>query len=238
MNAQCSKNLRIALLECALDRYQHVPQEHEISYTFSKRFEKAGRLLIKKTKPHQHQHSANFGSRSLRVAIAVAILLALLSLTAMAVPAIREALIAFFLSEREDSYGITFDPEQAATAPQGVQTYRTPQYIPDGYELILDDKSMAAVVVAWMNNQGQLITYNQVSLPLDATRDNWIGFNSEGAERLTINLCGYQVEILQYVNDYIAIWTDNEYLYYMDMENTVSFDALEQIISSIIPISE
>ncbi len=238
MSAYDLEDIKAALLECVLDRYSDVPAEDEIDYTFSDKFEKWGQKMIKRTPDKKVQGSAKFSSRSIKIAILIAALIAALAMTALAVPAIREAIVDFFLNDRGDSFGITFDPEQAKDAPDMVEEYRVPQYVPDGFELITDDKSIASVFLLWRNENSDLINYCQTPLPEDATKDNWIGLNAENVERKDIVICGYQVVILQAQDRYTAIWTDNEYFYLMLLSNSVPFSEFERMLGSIKPVSQ
>ena len=221
--------LQQALLDSVLAEYAHVPEETQIDYTFSQRFEKWAKMLIAET-DRLTKHRL---SKTVKLIIIVAAIIALLAACAVAIPAIREGLVDFFLTEKSDHYGITFDPAQAAYAPDQVDKYITPSYVPEGFELILDDKSFAAVVLAWTNEKGEIISYNQVALRKDATQDDWIGFNSEGVERSSAIICGYKVEILQDVDMYTVIWTDNKYLYFMEISNTVDLAVFEKMLSSM-----
>lgn len=231
-------DVKTAILDCVLDRYNNIPAENEIEYTFSQKFEKWAQKLIKKTPDQTIKTNTRFSGRTLKIAIIVAALIAMLAVTAMAVPAIREAILDFFLNDRGESYGITFDPEQAASAPPEIMEYRIPQYVPDGYTVILDDKSVAAVVIVWMNDKDELISFNQRIINKEADQDSWIGISSEGVERSSIILDGYKVEIIQDEMVYTAIWTDNEYLYFIELPNSLDFTMLQQIINSIALTSE
>ena len=229
-------DVKNAILDCVLDRYNNIPAENEIEYTFSQKFEKWAQKLIKKTPDQTIKTNTRFSGRTLKIAIIVAAIIAMLSATAMAVPAIREAILDFFLSDRGESYGITFDPEQAANAPKSVEEYRIPQYIPEDFFSVLDEKNVAGIDMAWMNDADEILTYHQTILRQDATKDDWIGFNAEGVERSSVIICGYQVEILQDIDIYTAIWTDNEYSYFMEISNSISLETLWQIINSITAI--
>lgn len=238
MSAFNTADVKKAILDCVLDRYNSIPAENEIEYTFSQKFEKWAQKLIKKTQDKQFETNPRFSGRTLKLAIIVAALIAMLAVTAMAVPAIREAILDFFLNDRGESYGITFDPEQAASAPNNIQEYRIPQYIPQDFDLIVNDQCVAGVTVAWMNNKDELIYYTQAAIPEDATKDNWIGISSEGVERSSAILDGYKVEIIQDEMVYTAIWTDNEYLYCIELPNSIDLTTLHQIIKSIAITSE
>ena len=67
-----------------------------------------------------------------RIILIIAII-AILVVTTMAVPAVREAIIRFFAVDRETHYEFQFDPDQAAVAPENIETVYKPAYIPEGF---------------------------------------------------------------------------------------------------------
>lgn len=231
-------DVKNAILDCVLDRYNNIPAENEIEYTFSQKFEKWGQKLIKKTQDKQLKTNARFSGRTLKLAIIVAALIAALTVTAMAVPAIREAILDFFLSDRGESYGITFDPEQAASAPHEILEYHIPQYAPDGYTICAEDKTPAIVTVIWVDDIGNVIVYNQNFIPENSTNDNWIGINSEDVIRSSAIISGYKVEIITEQDVYTAVWTDNMYLYMITLPNSLDLTVFEQMLNSITIIPE
>lgn len=221
--------LHQALLDSVLAEYAHIPEETQIDYTFSQRFEKWAKKLIAET-DRLTKHRL---SKAAKLIIIVAAIIALLAACAVAIPAIRKGLVDFFLTEKVDHYGVTFNPDQAAYAPRSVEEYRVPKYVPEGFFSVLDEKSVAGVDLAWMNDAEDIITYHQTILRQDATKDDWIGFSSEGVERSSAIICGYKVEILQDVDMYTVVWTDNEYFYFMEISNAVDLTEFEKMLSSM-----
>lgn len=221
--------LHQALLDSVLAEYAHIPEETQIEYTFSQKFEKWARKLIAET----DRITKHRLSKTVKLIIIVAAIIALLAACAVAIPAIREGLVDFFLTEKTDHYGVTFNPDQAAYAPRSVEEYRVPKYVPEGFSSVLDEKSVAGVDLAWMNDAEDIITYHQTVLRQDATKDDWIGFSSEGVERSSAIICGYKVEILQDVDMYTVVWTDNEYFYFMEISNAVDLTEFEKMLSSM-----
>lgn len=234
MSAYNMEDVKAALLECVLERYNDIPAEDEIDYTFSEKFERWGKKIIKRTPDKKKQNPIKFNSRSLKVFILVAALIAALTATAMAVPAIREALMDFFLVDRGDHYSVTVNPEQAKDAPDMVEEYRVPQYVPAGYNLIIDDKNVAAVVMIWRKSEQERICFTQRTIDNESDKDT---INSEDVMRKPIVMQGYKVEIIQDEYEYTTIWTDNMYLYYMTISNSVPLSEFEKILGSIKPVS-
>lgn len=221
--------LQQALLDSVLADYAHVPEETQIEYTFSQKFEKWAKKLIAET-DRLTKHRL---SKTVKLIIIVAAIIALLAACAVAIPAIREGLVDFFLAEKIDHYGITFDPQQAANAPDEIEEYIVPSYIPEGFDLFLDDKSVAAVVVVWTNDQEELISYNQRIINKETDDDNWIGISSEGVARRSVVVNGYKVEIVEDAGVSTMIWTDNRYFYFLEIPNSLPFSEFEKMLSSM-----
>ena len=221
--------LQQALLDSVLAEYAHVPEETQIDYTFSQKFEKWAKKFIAET-DRLTKHRL---SKTVKLIIIVAAIIALLAACAVAIPAIREGLVDFFLTEKVDHYGVTFNPDQAAYAPDEIEKYIVPSYIPEGYSMIADDRSPAGVIQAWTNEQGRIITYNQCFIPKDATQDNWMGISSEGISRSSAVTYGYKVEIVKDADMSTMVWTDNQYLYFVSAPNELPFSEFEKMLSSM-----
>lgn len=227
--------LQQALLDSVLAEYAHVPEETQIDYTFSQRFEKWAKKLIAEI-----DHPAPKGrlSKTVKVLIIVAAIIALLAACAIAIPALREGLVDFFLTEKINHYGVTFDPAQAAYAPDEIEKYIVPSYIPEGFGLFLDDKSVAAVVVVWTNDQEELISYNQRIINKEIDDDDWIGISSESVARRSVVVNGYKVEIVEDAGVSTMIWTDNRYFYFLEMPNSLPFSEFEKMLSSMMIVGK
>jgi len=224
--------LQQALLDSVLAEYAHVPEETQIEYTFSQKFEKWAKKFIAET-DRLTKHRL---SKTVKLIIIVAAIIALLAACAVAIPAIREGLVDFFLTEKTDHYGVTFNPDQAAYAPDEIEEYIVPSYVPEGYSVIADDRSPAGVIQAWTNEQGQIITYNQCFIPKDATQDNWMGISSEGVSRSSAVTYGYKVEIVEDTDVSTMVWTDNQYLYFVSVPNELPFSEFEKMLSSMMTV--
>ena len=117
-----------ALLDITLEAFADIPSEEEIDLELSDSFLSNSEKLIEKNR----RGGFSRASKTIRRIILVAALIAALATTAMAVPAIREALIKFFAQSAETHYEFYFDPEQAATAPDNIEKVYKPTYIPEG----------------------------------------------------------------------------------------------------------
>lgn len=160
-----------------------------------------------------------------------AIITALLAFSAMAVPAVRDAIIRFFMIEHEDHYSITFDPQQAATAPDEIDVYYDISYMPSGFMLAAEDKASASNIMLWISDRGEFIQYIQSILPNDITEDNWIGIDYEGEPQSRV-IEGYEVKIIPGKESNIWVWTNNAYLFTLELPLDLSEEELTKIFAS------
>lgn len=111
MNKQKMTPFEQALLDAALEEFSDIPdKDAEIEVTFSPAFvAKSERLL-----QHTRQKSWWHVNAAMKRAALVAAIAALLVSTAMAIPAVREEVIRFFIREQGTHIAVAFDPKQAA----------------------------------------------------------------------------------------------------------------------------
>lgn len=220
-----------ALLDVTLEEFSDIPnKEDEIDVTFSPAFVAKSEKLIRDTQRKSWQY-VNTGMK--RIAL-IAIFAALLATTALAFPAIREAIIRFFIHDEETHYEFSFDPEQAATAPDCIETVYVPTYIPDGY--CEDSKVIAtpAVCIIWYNSEtDSWIDYEQLKMPDNLDSTDWYGINAENVTKERLYLNGYDILKIYDKDATTFIWTDNSYFYNLTCSNAVSQEEMQQIFCSI-----
>lgn len=223
--------LEKALLISSLRQFEDVPLEAEINHSFSEEFENWIQKISKKSKKAVWRYWRSPIKRAAIIAIVIGLLLGMIACT----PPVRKALIDFFMEDSGESYGITFDPEVAATAPHSIEQYRVPQHEPEGYTLVYREASVAAVNYLWINEIGGTLGYGQLFIPEDATSGSWIHMDSTDMERSVDIICGYRVELIYNDSQYIAVWTDNLYIYTIDFVN-YNVDPKETVTSMIASI--
>ena len=230
------KELGDVLLLVSQYEFREVPPENSIDHSFSSAFQKKILKLSHKSERAAWRLWQAPLKRTIIIALFVAIMLTTI---ACATPAIRDAIIDFFFarSESGESYAITFDPEQAANAPHKIEEYWFPSYEPPNSTLIMQKASEAGVVYIWMDDENGVITYSQMPIPENVNETNWIGINAEDVVRSSKEISGYQVEIVsnQELNQYTAIWTDNRYIYRVEVssEDSNPEDILIPILESL-----
>lgn len=218
-----------ALLEAALDEFINVPAESEIDIQPSPEFEEKAEDLIRKTK----RTGWYYVNTALKRAILIAAIIGALATTAFAVPAIREAIIDFFIQDEGDHYGFTFDPNEAATAPDEIERVYGPTYVPNGFEKVVEDASIAGVGLWWVNSDDQWIRFEQSAIPDDPTNSDWLGINSEDVTTKSILIGDYLVLVIYSDDIYTLVWTDNSYFYRLYLDNAISDNEMKNIFLSI-----
>ncbi len=214
-----------ALLDVILEEFSTIPSEKEIEITISLGFQKTCEQLLKRAR---HGVVSRVGI-AFRRAIIIAAIIAALITTAMAVPVIREAIIQFFFRNEGTHYEFSFDPEQAATAPDVAEKIYCATYIPKGYTQITADISFAGAGYIWLDESGEgYIMFNQYIIP----EDNNSGPNAEGTATEILNINGYQVFCV-YDEGSMYYWTDNEYFFSLFGGPDISQEEMQKIFSSI-----
>lgn len=219
-----------ALLDATLEEFTEIPDdESKIDVTFSPAFTAKAEKLIRNTQ----RKSWHYVNTTMKRVVLVAIVAALLFTTAMAIPAVREAIIKFFVHDKGTHFEFTFDPEQAANAPKYIETVYVPTYIPEGYYEDERSISIVAARIIWYDSNGRDIMYNQLRIPEDPNRSEWYGINSEGVTTQTLHLNGYEVLSIYDEGLTTYVWTDNNYFYDLSCYDTVPQEEMQKIFYSI-----
>ena len=228
------------LLQATLSQYVCVPAENELTYRISEEFQEKIRNLGFKSDSVLWRTWHTPVKRAVLIAVMVALLLVTV---ACAVPAILNPSIEFdFLEKTGGFYGIIFDPEALANAPQTLEEIYVPTYEPKGFELIEDTAESYGVTYIWTNEEEEVICFDQRALPENPNDTDWLFINSEDTERSLLIENGYMVQIVANKEraQYIGVWTDNRYLYLV----TISvFDEdpepiLREIMNSLVQIEK
>ena len=139
----------------------------------------------------------------------------------------------FFLHDEGTHYEVSFDPIQAASAPDSIETVYLPTYIPDGYQQEFKTVSIAAVSIGWHNANNWWICFDQVPMPEDYENATRGGINSEGATAESTGINGFEVikitdnEVITY------IWTNHEYMFTLMCEKEIPESEMLKIFSSV-----
>lgn len=217
-----------ALLDAALEEFQDIPAEKDIDLELSEEFEAMGRQLLERPE----KKAVRTLGKGLRRAILIAAIIAALATTAMAVPAIREALIKFFSHNAGTHYEFSFDPEQAATAPDTIEKEYAPTYIPEGYSKDSCIETEELIAHMWVSESGEHIMFLQQIIPSNGSTPQP---DAEDVTIETINLNGYEVFCIN-SQGYMYHWTDNAYFYQLVFDSSVTKEECLKVFSSISPV--
>lgn len=216
-----------ALLDSVLIEHEDVMEKCE-PVAFSEQFLAESKKLIKQT-----CGALSFGvKRGLRIALIAALITVLLAGCAMAIPAVREAVIDFFLQIKGDRVGITFNPEEAATAPDSIETIYTLTDVPHGYEQVVYDILPNEVHIWWVNEYDQWITYTQLRIPNNATTENWFMLELPIEDKDQRVIGDYLVEIIRSEGFYHLVWTNSQYVFILELPDTIDDEAMQKIFMS------
>lgn len=215
-----------ALVDSVLKEYADIPNNEDLPDTYSDDFK-----AWFETFARNRGRRLRVGTVVKRILIA-AIIAVLLACAAMAIPAIREAVIDFFFHEDEIQIGITFDPEQAATAPDEIETAYTITYIPDAFVLMMEGYERGSSYVWLVNGDDQWITFTQSPMPDYPEVGHWWGYDVEESQRRTVLMGDYLVEIIDSEEYYKLVWTNNEYVFMLELPYSVNEEEMQKIFAS------
>lgn len=215
-----------ALLDACLEEFADIPAEEEIALEPSETFTKKSEALIAQARKGRIQTLG----KTVRRLLLIAAILAMLVTTALAVPAVREGIIRFFTKNAGTHYEFSFDPEQAATAPEYIEKVYKPTYIPEGFREDTAFVDFSYVGYIWYSESGDFISYDQLPIPNDSEGPQP---DAEDVEIETLNLNGYEVFAVYTDGITLYHWTDNEYFYVLTLGPSVSKDEGVKVFCSI-----
>lgn len=230
------QDLKEAFLFSAFEEFDAIPEEKDIDHSFTPQFEEKIKRTNKKSEKSTWRgwHAAK--RRIVAVAAIVAVSLTLVAYT----PVIKNFFIEYFIVDNGESYGITFDSEQAASAPDRIEEFWFPTFNPNGYERVLQKATALGTTCIWQNEKNEMILYKQYLIHKGSDGSNWIGIDAENTERTSEKINEYKVEVLtnQTEHHLVAVWTDNSYLYMVNISNSTGneLDIVKAIMDSLISV--
>lgn len=216
-----------ALVDSVLNEYANTPREEDLPDMLSANFKAWAEMFQKKS----HSRKLRVGSVVRKILIA-AIIATLLAGTAMAIPAIRETVIDFFFHEDDTQIGISFDPEQAATAPHIVHVPYVLRYIPNTYTLLMESAKKDGVYYWWTDDEDRLIVFMQQPMPDKPTEDSWWTVDGKDISRKTVLIDGYLVEIIRDNDNYKLVWTNNAYVFTLELPESIDEVEMHKIFAN------
>ena len=216
-------DLREAFREAARREFAAVPPEAELDYTFSPRFERSMRRIIR-AQAYGYWMLVNTAAK--RVAIAAALLILLLT-SVMAIKPVRERVIQFFIEVYEDYFEIHFGEEESWDLPERTEPMvrYTLTELPEGYEETNFIMFEHILWTEWKNPDGKTVTLQQESGTHEIITDNDLP--------LSTLMYGDLVITKQSENGTdLYIWEENGYIFQLYIYGNLSEETVLQIINS------
>lgn len=217
-----------ALLNVSLEQFADVPQEAELPDNFSPAFLHNMQRLVAKTQ----RAGWYYVNTALKRAVLVAILAALLATTALAIPAVRETIIGFFVRDQHVCYDVSFASGND-NAPETIETVMRPTYIPESFSLDFTSISKLGTAFCYKNSVSDRIIFFQEVAFFNGS--SAIGFNAEGAKRSMLLVDDCPVTVITDEDTYSWFWTDDNYFYSMQLSSNIPQEEARKIFFSIQP---
>lgn len=163
-------NLQEAFRESVAREFASIPDESELHYVFSRRFERKMRRMIR-AQVHGYWRLVNTAAK--RAAVAAAIILLLLT-SAMAIKPIRERVIKFFVEVYEEYFEISFGestPKDLPELTEPIKRYSISE-LPQGYREVEHQESDMMFWTHWRDEANNSISLHQESGTQDIVLDN------------------------------------------------------------------
>ena len=249
-----SADLKKALIIMAEARYQIVPEENDIAYPFSEKFETwAERLIVHKVDTRSKKLTVK---RILKITLIAAIIAALLTVTALAIPAVREAIAKYFIKESGSYYEIEFNtlqieqttettsinndevrdtPHQEETAVDAdLQIeYFAPTFIPNDFSVLSEVKGTTTLIIRYQDSKYNQIRFTQFALPDGESSDASMIISAKDKVQTQKTINGITFDVFTSSTSRTMIWADEYYFYYLKADTIVTEDQMERIITSI-----
>ena len=224
-----------AMLDAVLADFSDIPEnEDEIDLEFSPQFLEKSEALVRKTKRRTWRY-VNTTAKRILIAAVISVLLAT---TAMAIPAVRNAIIRFFVVENGPEYKFAFDPEEIANAPKQIETVYFPTYIPEGYHKEEDFWSISRgwASAAWEDgsHESEWIIYTQDCLPESSDPIAALGLNADDVESEMLTLGNYEVFYVHHLGEaHTYNWTNGAYFFTLSFPEYMSQEEMQKVFFSI-----
>lgn len=192
--------------------------------TFSAEFERKMQRLINMEKKPYYYLINTVGKRV--ACIVIAALIALTSIT-FGVKAIREAVIDFFVETFEKFSIVGFKDEDIPENNKIIETYYAPTYIPEGYEIKMDDRFGALRSIKYMFGD-KYIFFNQSVLKRISTY-------IDTEETMTEQVLVFGNKAVYAVKEKMSFlyWNDENYSYFIQSDGVLIKEELIKIAESV-----
>ena len=229
MKKKPNEKLRLALSQYQETWLQNFPTDDELAgVTFSHTFEKKMDKLIKRRKKSYY---ALINTSSKRVAaIALTVLVAFFG-TVFSVKSLREPFINFIMEVYEKFSVVRFHNGTIDTTGDltKIEKFYTPKYIPKGYTLDSELKSVHVCKYIYHNDEGKVMQYNQGIFSASTT----IAIDTEGTTTQNVQINGYTGIFFSNKGYNNIIWNDGFYIFDISVPVEIGKEELLKIGESL-----
>lgn len=219
--AMSKETLKNAMREAASAEFAHIPVNDDlIDYTFSEKFEKKMRKLLKaQRKPYWNYYN----TVSKKVAIVFAALLMLIA-TACSIEEIREPIVNFVKTVFHTFIEYSYEGDTVGVITRKYQIEK----LPEGFEQTKYVESEGFITGTYENENGDMILFNQ-----DATIGSGFTWDKENGNVYSKEINGLDVEIYESDKVKQAFWLLDGYSFRIVCVGDIEMETLEYLIRQV-----
>lgn len=212
--------LNQALREAVMSEFADVPDESQITFAFSEKFEQKMQKLIARQKKSYWKY---VNTAKKRVAIAVISLLSMLML-AMSNEDVRASMLQWCENVYKEYIHYYFEGETTKKIEHEYQL----TVVPDGFEKVYEQRDTESIMITYENQVGDYIQFRQqITENFDTYVDN------EKGKWSTVVINDKDVKVFDYTTLMGAMWVEDGYymflVYYGCDDNKIIKEMIETI---------
>lgn len=202
---------------------QELENKTDTNYSFSRKFERKMKRLIKK---EAHPWLGAFYTMSKRVAIFLVCLISTALVVTMSVEAYRNKFFETIKTFLGDAYELRYETDEA---PDQIEEYKEPAYIPKGYQEIERVRNANILSIVYENDDGNLIVWEQDLIVDDG---NFV-IDSEYDLETSEIVNGMNVTFHIYDERYVTAYFEESYYAYYLSADYMSVEEIKKMIESM-----
>lgn len=210
----CKELFVKAFMEAERLDNQKMPNEEEIKWEFSEKFERSMNKLIKKNDRIRLSTRRNIRKGLLAAIIAIIVLFTgLMSVSATRTPFIE------FIKKIFPKYNEITISEESTPPVNTIETEYTLTALPQGYVLDTYQSDEYSVFAIWRNDKGEEIVFSQNVLGSNISVDTEYNY-----EEVYVN--GLKAYLNTYEYNSVLNWSDNQYWFILNVPSVLSDDII------------
>lgn len=210
----CKELFVKAFMEAERLDNQKMPNEGEIKWEFSEKFERSMNKLIKKNDRIKLSTRRNIKKGLLAAIIAIIVLFTgLMSVSATRTPFIE------FIKKIFPKYNEITISEESTPPVNTIETEYTLTALPQGYVLDTYQSDEYSVFAIWKNDKGEEIVFSQNVLGSNISVDTEYNY-----EEIYVN--GLKAYLNTYEYNSVLNWSDNQYWFILNVPSVLNDDII------------